>query len=248
VYFCPRGITWLPLEVLSWNFIFEYFVDVCRENSNFIIIWEQYRLPRLMHNGYWVSFPGVKRPVSDVNQQPRISAEVKERVELYLYSPSGLPWPVVGRNFLTFFKRRNDEGSEVAYSGVEREGCEFRMLESTFSQLGAVWRHPDSHPKATDQQTSQVFPSDRQGDTTFCRHVWNSSLFVFCFSKSRWKFNEHIFHLVSQLLVIIIRTLNFQFEFCILFRAAVSARHSLDSDKTRKNLRFHYACCNFFGD
>ena len=117
-----------------------------------------------------------------------------------------------------------------------------------FSQLGAVWLHPDSHPKATDHQTSRVFPSDRQGDTTFCRHLWNSSLFVFCFSESRWKFNEHIFHLVFQLLVIIICTLNFQFEFCILSRAAVSPWHCLDSDKTRKNLRFHYACCKFFGD
>ena len=30
------------------------------------------------------------------------SAEVKERVELYLYSPSGPSWPVIGRNFLLY--------------------------------------------------------------------------------------------------------------------------------------------------
>jgi hypothetical protein len=44
------------------------------------------------------SFPRVKRPVHGVNQPSLSSAEVKERVELYLYSPSGPSWPVVGRN------------------------------------------------------------------------------------------------------------------------------------------------------
>jgi len=36
------------------------------------------------------SFPGVKRPGPGVDHPPPSSAEVKERVELYLYSPSGL--------------------------------------------------------------------------------------------------------------------------------------------------------------
>ena len=40
------------------------------------------------------SFPGVKRPGRGVNQPPS-SAEVKERVELYLSSPSGPSWPVL---------------------------------------------------------------------------------------------------------------------------------------------------------
>ena len=40
------------------------------------------------------SFPGVKRPGRGVNQPPS-SAEVKERVELYLFSPSGPSWPVL---------------------------------------------------------------------------------------------------------------------------------------------------------
>ena len=34
-----------------------------------------------------VSFPGVKRPGRGVNHPPTSSAEVKERIELYLYSP-----------------------------------------------------------------------------------------------------------------------------------------------------------------
>jgi len=35
------------------------------------------------------SFPGVNRPVRGVDHPIAFSSEVKERVELYLYSPSG---------------------------------------------------------------------------------------------------------------------------------------------------------------
>jgi len=36
------------------------------------------------------SFPGAKRPGFDVDNPPPSSAEVKERVDLYLYFPLGL--------------------------------------------------------------------------------------------------------------------------------------------------------------
>ena len=42
------------------------------------------------------SLPGVKRPGGGVDRPSPSSAEVKERVNLYLYSPSGPSWPVVG--------------------------------------------------------------------------------------------------------------------------------------------------------
>jgi hypothetical protein len=42
------------------------------------------------------SFPGVKRPGRGVDHPPPSSAEVKGRVQLYLYSPSGPSWPVLG--------------------------------------------------------------------------------------------------------------------------------------------------------
>jgi hypothetical protein len=41
-------------------------------------------------------FPGVKQPGRGVDHAPPSSAEVKERVELHLYSPSGPPGPVLG--------------------------------------------------------------------------------------------------------------------------------------------------------
>jgi hypothetical protein len=53
--------------------------------------------PSLLYYGYRVSFPGVKRPGRTVDHPPSSSARVKERVELYLYSPSGPSWPVIGR-------------------------------------------------------------------------------------------------------------------------------------------------------
>ena len=42
------------------------------------------------------SFPGVKRPWRGVDHPLPSSAEVKERAELYIYSPSVPLWPVLG--------------------------------------------------------------------------------------------------------------------------------------------------------
>ena len=65
--------------------------------------------PSLLYNGYRVSFPGVKRPERGVNHPLSSSAEVKERVELYLYSPSGPSWPVLGRTLpFTFLYPRQE--------------------------------------------------------------------------------------------------------------------------------------------
>ena len=40
------------------------------------------------------SFPGVNQPVGDVDHLPLSSADVKERVQLYLYTPFR-PWRIV---------------------------------------------------------------------------------------------------------------------------------------------------------
>jgi hypothetical protein len=58
--------------------------------------------PSFLYNGYRVSFPGggrgVKWPWRGANDPLTSSAEVKERVELYIFSPSGRSWPLLGRN------------------------------------------------------------------------------------------------------------------------------------------------------
>ena len=54
--------------------------------------------------GTW-SFPGVKRPERDVDHPPPSRAEVKERLELYLYSSSHHSWPVL--SWTLFCKKKN---------------------------------------------------------------------------------------------------------------------------------------------
>ena len=55
--------------------------------------------PSLLYNGYRVCFPGARWPGRDVNPSPTSIAKfIKERLEPYLYSPSGPLWPVLGWN------------------------------------------------------------------------------------------------------------------------------------------------------
>jgi hypothetical protein len=55
--------------------------------------------PSRLYNGYRVTFNGLKRLGSKVKHPPISKADVKERVERYLYSNSWLLWPVTGWNF-----------------------------------------------------------------------------------------------------------------------------------------------------
>jgi hypothetical protein len=52
--------------------------------------------PSLLYNGYHFFFPGVKRSGRGFDNPLPFSAEVKERVELYLYSPYEISWSVLG--------------------------------------------------------------------------------------------------------------------------------------------------------
>jgi hypothetical protein len=49
----------------------------------------------LLYNGSWV-FPGIKQPGRVIDHPSPSIAEVKERVKLYLSSPSGPSWPDLG--------------------------------------------------------------------------------------------------------------------------------------------------------
>jgi hypothetical protein len=57
--------------------------------------------PSLLYNGYRVFPEGKLRPGRDADPTPPSSTEVKNRVELYLYSPEGLLWPMKGWNLPT---------------------------------------------------------------------------------------------------------------------------------------------------
>ena len=64
------------------------------------------------------SFPGVKRPGRGADHPPPSSAEVEGRVELYICSPSGRSWPLLGRalpfTFYCRFHLRSCSGRHVA--------------------------------------------------------------------------------------------------------------------------------------
>jgi len=49
------------------------------------------------------TFPGIKRLRRSVDHPPPTSAEVVERVELYLHSPSGPSWSVLRRTLLYLY-------------------------------------------------------------------------------------------------------------------------------------------------
>ena len=48
-------------------------------------------------------FPEVKRTGYGADHSPHLSAEVLNRVQLYLYSPFGPSWPVIGRTYLSTY-------------------------------------------------------------------------------------------------------------------------------------------------
>jgi hypothetical protein len=47
-------------------------------------------------NRYWVSFPRVNRSGREIDHPPTSNVEVKERIELHLYSQCGPSWSVLG--------------------------------------------------------------------------------------------------------------------------------------------------------
>jgi hypothetical protein len=112
------------------------------------------RVPRsLLYNGYLVSSPGVKRPGRGVNQPLLCSAEVKKRVELYVYYPSGPSWPVVRRNLPFYVSRGRLDGSQ---SGSGR----FRNENNSLPQPGI-----ELHCSRCSLERITLLAAHREADT-----------------------------------------------------------------------------------
>ena len=118
-----------------------------------------WRPPRLINNGYRVSFPEVKRPGRGVDYLLRFRAEAKERVELYLYSPSGPSWPVTGWTLpLPLWTQW------MYYNWASVPTC--RRCTRKANKQGCWWRRSINHawPAATGRMNDRcrVYGSARQ--------------------------------------------------------------------------------------
>ena len=79
--------------------------------------------PSLLYNGYRV-FPGSKASRASRLLPTPYSAEVKERVELYLYSTSGSSWPVIEWTLsLPLQNKIRQSGQCIPYSDSLRAGA-----------------------------------------------------------------------------------------------------------------------------
>ena len=65
--------------------------------------------PNLLYNGCRVFPEGKVRPERGAHPLPPFNAEVKERVELYLYSPYGASWSMKSVKPTTFVNIMNSE-------------------------------------------------------------------------------------------------------------------------------------------
>jgi len=83
--------------------------------------------PSLLYNGYRVPFAGVRRPGRGVDCPPPPSAEVKERVELYLCFPFGPSWRAIKADFtftfMYFFCAFSRRMKELFYSSFHLRRC-----------------------------------------------------------------------------------------------------------------------------
>jgi hypothetical protein len=93
--------------------------------------------PSLLYSGYRVCFPGVKRPGRGVNHPPSSSAEVKERVELYLCSPTGSSWPAIGW-ILPFTFTYMHTWNSYAARNLKWKSCFSLFRKSPFPPLTSV--------------------------------------------------------------------------------------------------------------
>jgi hypothetical protein len=75
------------------------------------------------------SFSGVKQPGLGVDHPPLSSTEVKERVKLYLCTPFGFSWPVLGRILRI---QSVTSGSSVRHFFVRKVRCEFVICRVSF--------------------------------------------------------------------------------------------------------------------
>jgi hypothetical protein len=113
----------------------------------------------LLYKGYRIPFPEVKRPGRGVNHSPPPSAEVKERVEVYLWFPSEPSWFVLGRTLPSISQISHYSqpvfGSTVLSPQILTEEPLYMCLEPTYGL-----QTPHTGPYSPEiLRTGHLFPS-----------------------------------------------------------------------------------------
>ena len=100
---------------------------------------------------YRVSYPGLQRPGRDVDRPPPSSAEVKERVDPYLYSPSGpslflLQWTLRVTVTMSRIIRRDDGNmcgtGTVTLAGETISTANETCINVSLSSTNPTWASP----------------------------------------------------------------------------------------------------------
>ena len=76
------------------------------------------------------SFPGLKRPGRGVDSPPPSRAEIEERAELYLYSPSGSSWSVLGGNLVVTQPQTAGHSQTSNLANCQKRYLTLRLLMS----------------------------------------------------------------------------------------------------------------------
>jgi hypothetical protein len=130
------------------------------------------RAPISSKLGYKVSCLGVRRPESVVDHTSPHSAEVKERVEVYLYSPSELLWLV-----LVWTAALNWKCSSIHCARIN---CFFLFVGSTYwCYLRKLLSYSMQRTEVSKNQTASIF------SVTKATHSFNKLVAVFY--QSTWQ-------------------------------------------------------------
>ena len=82
--------------------------------------------------------PGLERPGNGDNHSPPPSVQVKERVELYLYSPSEPSWPILGREF-EMCCNNHYIIMHCSYRGADKSLARRGRKQATFPAFYGTW-------------------------------------------------------------------------------------------------------------
>ena len=114
--------------------------------------------PSLLYNGCTGSFPRVKRPERGLDRPIPSIAEVKERVELYLYYPSGPSWPILGWTSLSKVHRAITRARFMLYVKILNTNYERTVVgQGYYWPLSFIATHWEKSVETSEDVIKQAY-------------------------------------------------------------------------------------------